>query len=421
MKFSIIDIETTGFSPRNDRIVELSVLVIDKNGDILDAMHTLVSPERAMGATAVHGITSEMVQEAPKFRDIALPLIRMLDNSLVVAHNAVFDVGFLETELNRAIQLDQAINALCTLQMSRHLVPDLPGFKLPMLCNFFDIPLEDAHSAYHDCNATKALFLELMRLYERKNGTEAFFGELYEANAFSRTSHLFQQPGEKPKVLSREEASVKAQQARSRLHEMIHRLPDNIGQQGVNVQEYVNILERALSDRIITAEESRELFEVANELGISRAQVAEIHQSYLSRLVRFYLMDGHLSRSEIGDLEKVASLLDLENKLEWIIGLEKSMLPPRSENTAGDCVGKSVCFTGELCSNIHGRPVSREIVQEIALSKGMIVKSGVSSKLNYLVMADPHSQSTKARRARELNIPLLSEPMFWKLLGIKVD
>lgn len=65
MKFSIIDIEITGFSPRNDRIVELSVLVIDKNGDILDAMHTLVSPEMAMGATAVHGITSEMVLVQP--------------------------------------------------------------------------------------------------------------------------------------------------------------------------------------------------------------------------------------------------------------------------------------------------------------------------------------------------------------------
>ena len=154
---------------------------------------------------------------------------------------------------------------------------------------------------------------------------------------------------------------------------------------------------------------------------IKIVQVAEIHQSYLSKLVRIYLLDGHLSQSEISDLENVATLLNLENKLEWIIGLEKSMLPQMQKIEAHDCTGKSVCFTGELCSNINGRPVTREMAHEIALAKGMVIKSGVSAKLNFLVIADPHSQSNKARRARELNIHLLSEPMFWHLVGLRVD
>lgn len=421
MKFSVIDIETTGISSRNDRIVELSVLVVDKNGDILDTMNTLVSPGRAMGATDIHGITSQMVLEAPTFRDIALPLVKMLDDTLVIAHNALFDIGFLEKELNRALPFDQSILARCTLQMARRLVPGLPGYKLPLLCSFFDIPIENAHSAHHDCTATKELFLQLIQLYEQKNGPGAFFDHLYEANDFSPIVRLFEQPVENPKVLSREEAYVRTRAGGNRLHEIIQRLPDNIPQQGVNVQGYVNILERALFDRMVTAEESKELYEVASELGISRSQVAEIHQCYLSKLVRVYLLDGHLSQLEIADLEKVASLLDLENKLEWIIGLEKSMLPQTLETQTLDCAGKSVCFTGEFCSNIHGRPVTREMAQEIAASKGMIVKSGVSSKLDFLVLADPYSQSGKAKRARELNIPLLSEPMFWHLIGIKVD
>ena len=222
-------------------------------------------------------------------------------------------------------------------------------------------------------------------------------------------------------VLSRDEASVWTKKAKGRLQEIVQKLPDNIPQQAINVQEYVNVLERALSDRIITSEESEALFNVADELGISRSQVAEIHQCYLSKLVRIYLLDGHLSQSEISDLENVATLLNLENKLEWVIGLEKSMLPQMQESKAPDCTGKSVCFTGELCSNINGRPITRELAHEIALSKGMVVKNGVSAKLHYLVMADPHSQSNKAKRARELNIPLLSEPMFWNLIGVRID
>jgi DNA polymerase-3 subunit epsilon len=421
MKFSIIDIETTGFSTRNDRIVELSVLVINENGKTLDSLNTLVSPERAMGATAVHGITSEMVLEAPKFREIALPLVKMIDDTQVVAHNAVFDVGFLKSELNRALNIEPNIIPLCTLQMARRLVPDLPGLKLPMLCDFFDIPIKNAHSAYHDCTATKDLFLQLMQLYEQQNGPRTFSDHLYRANEFSKIFHFFQHPIEKTKVLSREEAAVWTKKAKGRLHEIVQRLPDNIPQQAINVQEYVNILERALSDRIITSEESEALFNVADELGISRSQVAEIHQCYLSKLVRIYLLDGHLSQSEISDLENVATLLNLENKLEWVIGLEKSMLPQKQESKASDCTGKSVCFTGELCSNINGRPVTRELAHEIALSKGMVVKNGVSAKLHYLVMADPYSQSNKAKRARELNIPLLSEPMFWNLIGVRID
>ncbi|MFM8363459.1 MAG: BRCT domain-containing protein, partial [Haliscomenobacter sp.] len=158
-----------------------------------------------------------------------------------------------------------------------------------------------------------------------------------------------------------------------------------------------------------------------SDLGISRSQAEEIHQFYLAKLVRLYLLDRQLSSSETADLEKIASLLDLKHKLAWIIELERSVLPPTTENPALPCTGKSICFTGDLRAILNGKQVTREVVHEIVLSKGMIVKNNVSSKLDFLVIADPYSQSTKARRARELNIPLLTEPSFWSLIGVKVD
>lgn len=421
MEFSIIDIETTGLSTKTDRIVEICVLSIDEHGNLLDELNTLVSPERAMGATSIHGITSEMVSEAPTFKEIAPLLTSMLNNRLVIAHNAIFDIGFLNSELYRTIQFNQSLNALCTLQLSRKLLHNLPSFKLPIICEYFDIPIEEAHTARQDCFATMQLFLELKKIFEQNNSREAFKSKFYKPNRILPNFFIFQESNPRTREVPRSQAVIQIKKAEKRLYEMLRKLPDKITYPGIQIQEYVDILERALSDRIITTEESSVLLEIAIELGISKTQAIEIHQSYLSKLVRLYLLDGHISKNEMEDLEKVAGLLALDEKLDWIIHVEKTMLPTKIENKPIVNKGKSICITGELSAKINGQPVTREYAHELALSTGMSIKNNVSTKLDYLVIADPHTQSRKAVRAKELNIQLLSEAMFWHLIGVKVD
>jgi DNA polymerase-3 subunit epsilon len=82
--------------------------------------------------------------------------------------------------------------------------------------------------------------------------------------------------------------------------------------------------------------------------------------------------------------------------------------------------GKSVCFTGALQCYVDGHRVSRERAQELAAQRGMIVKAGVSKALDYLVVADPDSQSSKAIKARALGVRIVAERVFWGMLGFDV-
>ena len=100
--FTVFDLETTGMSPVNDRIVEIAAMRVEVTGEY-SQFHTLLNPSRAIppGATRVHHITNEMVAEAPRFQHIAHDFLEFARNSTLVAHNARFDLGFLQESLAR--------------------------------------------------------------------------------------------------------------------------------------------------------------------------------------------------------------------------------------------------------------------------------------------------------------------------------
>lgn len=423
MKFSVLDVETTGFSCNGaDRIVELSIISIDPEGRVLDTFDTLVNPKRDVGASKFHGITPEMVREAPTFEQIADSVLEIIDHSVIVAHNAVFDTNFLKKELERSSAYALDFKGLCTLQLSRMVVPELPSRKLEVLCNYFDIPLHQAHTAYFDCLATKDVFLKLYGLYQERYGLDDFLQRYLVDNLLSIAGRV---PATQRIEHKRSQAEQLLIKAENRLSDMILRMPAYSAESDVSVQEYLDLLDEIIADRIITEEEADQLFQLSGEYHISMEHAVEIHEEYLRRLIRVYLIDGVISDSEIQDLRKVARLLGLLDKLDLLIELEKTDLPAsleaKAEEAVPDCAGLSVCFTGELCSKIHGRPIDRQYAQELALAKGLIVKSGVSKKLDMLVVADPHTQSNKAKRARELDVKIVAEPVFWRMIGVSVE
>lgn len=100
--FAVFDLETTGLNPkRGDRIVQIAVNIVDKNFNIVEKWDSYINPERQMGSTRIHGITSEKVQDAPTFKEIAPKILEVFKNKTLVAHNYKFDGGFLETEFNK--------------------------------------------------------------------------------------------------------------------------------------------------------------------------------------------------------------------------------------------------------------------------------------------------------------------------------
>jgi DNA polymerase-3 subunit epsilon len=101
--YVVVDLETTGFSPAmQDRVVEIGCVLVDEDGAIQEHWSTLINPERDMRATLVHGITAADVEVAPTFRQIAPRLLHDSAGRTLVAHNARFDLSFLESELSRA-------------------------------------------------------------------------------------------------------------------------------------------------------------------------------------------------------------------------------------------------------------------------------------------------------------------------------
>ncbi len=167
-EFVIFDIETTGLSAINDSITEIGAIKI-KNGQVIDSFSHLVNPERPIPEfiTKLTGITDEMVEEKPTIENI-IPLFKeFITDSVLIAHNANFDVGFIRENLKK-VKMELANPVLDTLELSRAVFPDLKNHKLNTLAKHLDINLENHHRALDDAEATKDIFLKIMELLEDK-------------------------------------------------------------------------------------------------------------------------------------------------------------------------------------------------------------------------------------------------------------
>ena len=160
--FAVVDLETTGFSPESERIVEVAVVVLDPDGDEQDAFCTLIDPERDPGPTHVHGITAEMLDGAPTFADVHSYLAGILSGRVVVGHNVDrFDLAFLVAECERLggdELMPGPVVTLDTLAVAQAYL-DLPGkARLVDCCDRYRLTWDDHHSALGDARVTAALF-----------------------------------------------------------------------------------------------------------------------------------------------------------------------------------------------------------------------------------------------------------------------
>jgi DNA polymerase-3 subunit epsilon len=160
--FAVIDVETTGFSPEDERAVEVGVVILDPDGAEVGAFCTLLDPGCDPGPTHVHGISAAMLVGAPTFASIQPFLADQLSGRVVVGHNVErFDLAFLRSEWRRAGGEGTApddVPAVDTLTVAQtHL--GLGGrASLVDCCTHFDLSWADHHSALGDARVTAALF-----------------------------------------------------------------------------------------------------------------------------------------------------------------------------------------------------------------------------------------------------------------------
>ena len=162
--YAIIDIETTGGQPAQDRITEIAIFIHDGQ-QIVDKFHTLINPERPIPyfITQLTGITDDMVKEAPKFHEVAKEIVQFTEGKIFVAHNVRFDYSFVKKEFGD-LGYNYQRKTLCTVRLSRSLIPGLPSYSLGKLCKSIDIELNMRHRAIGDAEATAILFDRLLKL-----------------------------------------------------------------------------------------------------------------------------------------------------------------------------------------------------------------------------------------------------------------
>ena len=171
--FAVIDFETTGRDPKTDRVIEIGVVCFE-NGQVTRREGLLVNPGIPIPeeSRAVHGITDEELQGAPDFATVMVQVLELLQGKLPVAYNADFDRGFLKTELSRAApegmtagDMPPAVRDdvvwVDPLVWAREILKELSSRKLADVTAHLGIPLERAHRAAGDAEATGRVLLAL--------------------------------------------------------------------------------------------------------------------------------------------------------------------------------------------------------------------------------------------------------------------
>lgn len=168
--FAVVDVETTGgVAGRDGRIIEIAIVRVE-NRQIIDVFASLVDPGVRVSPwiTRLTGIRTPMVRGAPAFRDLVPEVRERLDGRVFVAHSAGYDWGFIRAELRSLGAVVPRGPKLCTVQLTRRLLPGLDRRGLDAVAGYFGIEIEDRHRARGDAVATARILLRLLDEAERK-------------------------------------------------------------------------------------------------------------------------------------------------------------------------------------------------------------------------------------------------------------
>jgi DNA polymerase-3 subunit epsilon len=367
-----------------------------------------------------------MVGPAPSFEEVAGDLLAVLCGSIWTGHNIAFDLQFLRAEYARLGVEIPEVPSLCTMNLFGYLGPAAESHKLCHVCAACGVTNDCAHSALSDARATAQVLAYLLR-----ESRDFEVSSLVDLGRFgvSRVDLATLKLDEVAlsatgKRLTRQQASEEVLRSRgSYIADLVQRLRPTVE---ISASEwplglYLNLLDRVLEDRRVEEHERDYIWRLAQEWDLTMSDAERAHRIYLGMLVDAAMADEVVTDAEIADLEAVADLLAVpREELSDFMGKAQPLLGaahPTKHIDSPRLAGLSVCFTGNT-PGPSGLPISRAEATEIAEVAGLVVQRNVTKKLDLLVVADPDTQSGKARKARDYGIRILAAPVFWQKLGI---
>ncbi len=417
-KFVVIDVETTGLNPDEHRIVEICLLTVE-NGDVKEVWTSRFNPEGPVGKTEIHGITDADVRNAPFFRDSLQEIQSRINDVVLIAHNARFDLAFLRAEFERSGFKADWLPSICTLQASNYYQPHLSRRRLADCCEDIGIEIEGAHSANGDSVATAKLFhyylstekspkpraedLELIKNPKKSGGLRP--------SSIHTNTHVRERINQ-AKTERMERVSNSSYKELVKLLAGCSLAEVLDGENFENESAYLEKVIEFLSDGEISSAELSELEAIANIYELTSQQQELAHKTLVTALALQALKDESVSVSEREELVSVASALGLsKNSVSDLIKVAKEKrceslsrhllkLPDSWKLGEPIRVGNKVVFTG--CDPEHRSNLERE-----SKKIGITISSKVTSKTNLLI-TDGSYVGNKANDARALGVRVVT-------------
>ena len=434
MGYAVIDVETTGLY-RADRIIELGAILVDDAGVIEQRIDTLINPGRDVAtggpqnheADAIHRIRASDVVHAPGFVEIAEWLMHHLTGRVLVAHNARFDLTALQRELVRiGRSLPGPTAAIDTMPLTAAMLGtrSLQGAARALRLD----RQGTGHQALADAETAWQIATRLWSQlpagvgspgvgWAWPNGDNHVRLDVGEADParISAMAAALRPPDpvpSTPRLVPRPDARAAQAAQDSYLSTLVSTLPvltpDGAIGDGAVADAYLAHLDSVIADRLITEDEARSVLATAETLGLGRRQVATLHRRYYAALVQAAHADGVVTALEAAELARVARLLDVDSAGTTTPQLSPPDSPNQLHVAPGSCLtlapGDRVAFTGAMSC-------PRSDLESMARNAGLVCGS-LTKKTTVLVVADPQSQSGKARKARSYGTLLVSEQVF---------
>jgi DNA polymerase-3 subunit epsilon len=404
--FAVIDFETTGlFAGGKDRVVELAVVHVDPSGEIEGEWNTLVNPQRDLGKQSIHRIKAADILDAPTFAQVAPQLVELLSGRVLVAHNATFDSGFLDSEFSRIhYGPGVPVAVLCTMRLAADIIPGA-GRSLADCCAHFDIDLTGAHRAGADALATAHLLGE----YIRATPEDSLWHDAVVGARSPWTRIPGDRAGWKPRP---EEGHVPPHF----LERIVVRMPEHAGPEAEH--DYLALLDRALLDRDISAHEADDLVKLADSLELGRTACERLHLAYFQAVAVIAWADNILTDAERADLADLARLLRIPDA-EATAALEPPAggAVPELQDIPTVEVAEFKLRAGDIVVLTGAMIRPREDWADELESLGLVWINYISKKVRLLAAADPDSLSGKALKARDYGITIVNEDGLARLIA----
>jgi DNA polymerase-3 subunit epsilon len=412
-EFVALALDTTGIRKKGDQIVEIALLVFDDKGAEIERLDSLLRPlgDLSLGPEYEH---------APPFNVVAPLLAATIDGRILVCHNPTFQLGFLSAALAESkIKIDNlACLGLIDLAYrfgpsDRRLVFCLKHFGLWQPEMEEDLERQAPILRAQAIEKLTPRYLQLAD-YEGLSLADLGVSGVCRLSGFSSLGG-----GDQKAVLSRSGAH---RIVSGGLQVLTNNLPPAAS---ASIASYYQKLDEVLADGVITLDEADALMTIALSSGLSRLQIESLHQKYLRDMIRLCFSGGVNVAPDSPRIAEVAKCLGIaDRELKEIINQAQDS--PRSawsiyDEETSKLAGKTIKFASAPEASMQGRRLSLEEAFASAQKTGLAPVRDLRKSLDFLVCNQSAFNGPEAEAARKQGTQVLIEPVFWKMVGVKVD